>query len=418
MFCFINKNSANYCETIKKKVDKKFSKDKTKKIHLLFVCHRPAVWNYLKSVYENAINDDRFQVTIVTIPKKNNLKNLGFSHEIYDDEGAYEYFKSFNCTVINGFNKQNNKFLDLKKLKPHYIFFQQPYNAMRPKEYHSKRLFKIAKLCFVFYGHEFLNEKYEQITYSFGNDYFKYMYFIFASNQFERLSYIKGIKDSNCNYNYNNIIITGSPVFDYHDSFKDVKNSIWKNQNNFKILRNARWCTSEKNCTFLEYEKLLFDFCESKDINLVYRPHPQAFQNYILENIMTEYEIEKMIERYNLSKNNAIDLSKDYKEIMYSSDILITDPSGLAFEYLATEKPIIYTKKSNESLNEIAIEIFNDACYCVENWQELEQTIMMLKSGYDPKKQKRLDIIRKYLKISNNAGKMIINIIAKDFYEN
>lgn len=410
------KNSFYYLENVKNNVSARFKKQKKQKINLIFVCHRPAIWIYQKSIYECAMSDSRFNVTIVTIPNKSNIDGLGLSHEIYNDEGAWEYFKDFKCNVINGYDFHTKEFIDLKKLNPHYVFFQQPYNAIRPKKYSAERVFKYAKLCFIFYSYDFLNHNYGTIPYVFGMDFFKYNYFIFAANKYEKQQYVDGIKLSQQCFNYDNIIISGSTSLDNIDCYKNSSAFIWKNKNGFKILRSARWCTSENNCTFLEYEKKLFDFCDSEEYSLVFRPHPQAFKNYVFEKLMTEQEINEMVNRYNKSVNCHIDLSKDYKNTIYSSDVLVTDPSGLAFEYLLTEKPIIYTKKSNESLNDFALATFVEASYCVENWDELVEVILMLKIGKDPKKQKRLDIINKYFKKNQNAGKLIIDTIAKDFY--
>src|SRR5574344_1704294 len=71
----------------KYKNHKKLSYNKTTKINILFVCHRPAIWNYLKSLFLACNNDKTFNVTIVAIPNKKQLPDLGLSHEIYESEG-------------------------------------------------------------------------------------------------------------------------------------------------------------------------------------------------------------------------------------------------------------------------------------------------------------------------------------------
>ena len=58
------------------------------KINVVFVCHRPNVWGSLKSIYEECIKDDRFNVSIVAIPCKKQLPKLGLSHQVYESEGA------------------------------------------------------------------------------------------------------------------------------------------------------------------------------------------------------------------------------------------------------------------------------------------------------------------------------------------
>ena len=104
----------------------KLKKVLNEKINIVFVCHRPAVWGSLKTVYEAMKQDSAFDVKIVTIPNKKQLPELGLAHEIYESEGAEEFWQGDN--VISGYNSKTQEWVDLRNLKPDYIFFQQPYN--------------------------------------------------------------------------------------------------------------------------------------------------------------------------------------------------------------------------------------------------------------------------------------------------
>ena len=48
-----------------------------KKINVVFVCHRPNVWGSLKTIYEECIKDECFHVTIIAVPCKKQLPDLG-----------------------------------------------------------------------------------------------------------------------------------------------------------------------------------------------------------------------------------------------------------------------------------------------------------------------------------------------------
>ena len=50
------------------------------KINILFICHRPTVWNSLKTVYQAFKEDDSFNVSVLAIPNKKQLPDLGLSH--------------------------------------------------------------------------------------------------------------------------------------------------------------------------------------------------------------------------------------------------------------------------------------------------------------------------------------------------
>ncbi len=46
-----------------------FKREKKEKVNVVFICHRPAVWRSMKSIYEELKKDERFKITIVSIPQ-------------------------------------------------------------------------------------------------------------------------------------------------------------------------------------------------------------------------------------------------------------------------------------------------------------------------------------------------------------
>ena len=119
------------------------------KIRVLFVCHRPAVWESLHSVYDALKQDERFDPMIVAIPNKKELPGVWLNHEEYETEGAEQFWKDYDC--INGYDYQTKQWVDLKEYKPDYVFFQQPYNVTRCAMYHSKVVSRYAKIAYVAY---------------------------------------------------------------------------------------------------------------------------------------------------------------------------------------------------------------------------------------------------------------------------
>ena len=84
-------------------------------------------------------------------------------------------------------------------------------------------------------------------------------------------------------------------------------------------------------------------------------------------------------------------------------------------DYFMTGKPIIYTHKT-DLFNDFGKKIA-EGFYWVRNWDELKKTIEMLKSGNDPLKEKRREIIKSEFYIPEiGAGETIKNIIKGDFY--
>ena len=89
----------------------KIKKLNNEKIKVVFLCHRPAVWGSLKTVYEAMKSDEKFDVTIVTLPNKKQLPKLGLNHETYETEGAEEFWKGSD--VISGYSYERREFIDI-----------------------------------------------------------------------------------------------------------------------------------------------------------------------------------------------------------------------------------------------------------------------------------------------------------------
>ena len=384
---------------------------KIKKIHheqinVVFVCHRPAVWGSLHSVYDALKADDRFNVTIVAIPNKKELPNSWLYHEEYESEGAEEFWKAYGC--INGYNYETKEWLDLRSLKPDYVFLQQPYNITRPKEYKSISISRYAKLAYVAYFSPIvLDDTYEESTpLDFLCD---LSYFFtqhddddaFIRNRYHDIRHICRIEK------------TGCPRFDNIDQYKHADCDIWNQRDSFKVLWTPRWTTDEGNCHFFSYKDMLFDFCgKSKDIELVFRPHPQAFISWAANGQMPPEEQDLFRKQFQ-GGNLHLDESKDYYPLIFSSDCLITDRSTMIVDYMCTQKPIIYC--GSKGVHDAVIKGLEKALYKVESWEELKKIMIDLKNGIDPLKKARNEVYSDFLKIgSTHAADKIKEILLED----
>lgn len=396
------------------KIQNFFNKIFNKKINLVFVCYRPNVWGSLKTVFESCNSDEKFNVTIVAIPNKKQLPDLGFSHEIYESEGAEEFFKNYPCQVINGYNYETKKWFDLKKLKPDYVFFQQPYNVMRYSSYQSKKVSKYAKILYVHYAANFIGNGILEESYP--KDFIKNVDTIFLEDYYdEKLvkNYLKKIKVKTKS------ILTGFPRYDGLNKYKNIDSNNWNLPRDNKIKRviwTPRWSTNENNCHFFDYKDKLIEYIQNnQDVDFIFRPHPQAFLEWNATGELPEKEANIYKSKYDELKNAKIDKQKEYLTTFYSSDFMITDISSIIAEYFLTGKPIIYCHKT-DCFNDFSRKL-SEGFYWVNNWQELKETLNMLKSGKDPLKEKRQQIIKENFYINpNGAGNIIKDLIKKDFY--
>lgn len=382
------------------------------KINIVFVCHRPQVWNSLKSLFDCCINDSDFNVTIVAIPIKKQLLNINFNHNIYISEGAEDFWKDSPCNVINGYNYDTGTWFDLTKLKPDYVIFQQPYNIAKSDLYKSSRIAQFASICYTSYYYSITSV---DIRDCMPEDFIKNVTLCFLQNNSEYEWF-----NEKFNYSqYPNVkrFLTGSPRFDNLKKYKDINSPLWKlkRDNAFRIIWTPRWTTNENNCHFFEYKDKFIEYCNTNsDVDFVFRPHPQAKLNYAAENSFSEDDFEKYEYVLKNSNNMNIDYSADFLPLFYSSDVLISDFSSIIPEFFLTGKPIIYCKNEKSTCD---IEgKWTSGIYYTKNWNDVKHILEQLKAGNDPLMQTRKQLISTEFFISKEgAGIAMKNLIKKDF---
>jgi hypothetical protein len=397
------------------KIRKELKKLKNEKINIVFVCHRPPVWGSLKTVFEACNTDEKFNVTIVAIPNKKQLPKLELNHEIYESEGAEEFFKDYPCNVINGYDYETKTWYDLKKLEPDYLFFQTQYNICRPSQYNSKIVSQYTSLCYVHYS-SFASTNLLSSTHQKG--FMSYAYMIFCYSESYRKNLLKLLSDYGKNSDLR-LYMTGFPGYDDLNKYKNMESSIWgfpRENKKLRILWTPRWSTSEGTCSFFNYKDKFIEYADTNsDIDFVFRPHPQGFKDFISTGEMTEYEVEYYKNEYAKRENMNIDFNKEYYALIYSSDVLIADFSGFIGDYFISGKPIIYCHKVNifdEFINGIS-----EGFYWAYNWNDVTNFLKEIKLGNDPLKKRREELIENNFHISaDGAGKAIKEIIKADFY--
>ena len=381
------------------------------KINVAFICHRPEIWSSLKSLYECMIKDKNFNVYIVTIPNKKQIPEMGLRHEEYISEGAEDYFINYKGKIINAYNYKNKTWKNLEKFRFDYIFFQTPYNVCRPFKYSSKVVSCYSKICYVPYGMQmFKGNVFKSVTPS---DYMEDVAYTFVENKPIKKMYVDRLKGKPIDKN-KKVVIVGYTRFDKLESIRKRHKTINKAKD-FKIIWTPRWTVREGNCHFFEYKDFLFEYVENHNLQLIYRPHPQTFAEYIENGDMSNEELNILLSKIEISPNINIDYEKEYIDTFFETSVLITDTSSIIPEYFVTEKPIIYCHKLDE-FNEFSKKIA-EGFYWVHNWNELYETLEMLRLGKDPLLDTRKKIINEAFYFPpKGAGYKIKSFLKRDFY--
>ncbi len=132
------------------------------------------------------------------------------------------------------------------------------------------------------------------------------------------------------------------------EQYKDFK---YKKVSGKRILIAPSW---GKN-SILNYcgKELIHNLLKS-GYDLIVRPHPMTFKKH-------NHVIQQLLEVYSGNKNFSIEQDISSTNSFYNADLLITDWSGVAYEYaFGTEKPILFIdvpqKLVNDKFEEINLE--------------------------------------------------------------
>jgi len=355
-------------------------------IHVVFLCHRPAIWESLHSVYDAMKQDPDYKVTLIAIPNKKQLPDLGLIHEQYESEGAEEFWKEEGC--LNGYNYETGQWLDLQALKPDYVFFQTPYNICRPPQYHSHVISKYARICYIsYYGVFYTDEITDECT---PLDYMHDLSYYFTQNPMDHAYVENRLKQANAPVGC--AVFTGYPRYDRIAEYRSQTCDLWSTADSFKMVWTPRWTTNEGNCHFFDYKDKIVDYCkDDPQLELAFRPHPQAFKEWNATGELPEAEANIYKQNY-VNSNMHLDASDNYYPMLYTSDVLITDRSTILLDYFCTGKPIIYCMSNN--VHDGLFPELLEAMYCVQTWEEVEAVLTQLRQGIDPLKQIREQLVQ------------------------
>lgn len=362
-----------------------------KQIRVLFICHNPTMWGALKTVYEALEKDPFFEISIVSIPQRNLSENNRF-----EDIGADNFFGKYNA--IRGYNYDTNEFVELFSLEPDIVFFQQPYDGIRIESYSSKAVVKYAKIAYISYFTIVPNVLSDMTVFDvcFPEKFFERISYFFAQNKGEELYVQKKISKNK--WKGISTYLTGHPKYDGTSAYSAANSAAWnfpEENDHFRILWTPRWSTNENNCHFFTYKDNWLSYClANENVDFIFRPHPQSWIEWRTTGEFTEKDQQEFRLQYSSMNNMSIDESGDYLEMLYSSDCLVSDMSSMVFQYLLTEKPIIFCHNP-QSINSILKDTsIGEALYYAETWEEVERYLDMLRQGEDPLKTKRKEIIQ------------------------
>lgn len=388
-----------------------------RKVRVIFIVIDKNTWNKAKPLYLEMLQSDKFEVNIVCCPQPYK-EDTATTYKFFVEQG----YHCIDARVGNGpWNamEKRGKWFSIKKLKPDYIFYNEPYNGYYPPKYRSNVTSCYAKVCSLEYGMK-TTENFLQIR---PHEFYRDVYLCYTNNEDEKnynIAQFKKEHDSGLQKTKYLGFLAGAGIFEQ----KNTESSAWNfSKNEVRGIWTPRWTLDKEvgGSNFFRYKDVLFDYAEThQDVDLLFRPHPMAFDNFIRTGKMTRQDVDLFVAKCDKAKNLSLDKQADYVSTFWNSSFLITDISTIIVEYFITGKPIIYCKAEHDTQKYLPyFTRILSACYIVHNDNELLNTIDYLKSGNDEKKCIREKLLKELFGNDlDKSSKNIMDDLLHDAYQN
>lgn len=165
----------------------------------------------------------------------------------------------------------------------------------------------------------------------FGTDYYDAL-MLSGEYQVRDVRYLESIR----NLPAKEIVKIGIPYLDemYNRLHKSMESEERKEKQERTVLLAPSW---GKSAILSKFGERVIDVLIETGYSIIIRPHPQSFTS-------EKEMIEKLMEKYPNSEKLEWNRDNDNFEVLKRADILISDFSGVVFDFsLVHEKPIIYT---------------------------------------------------------------------------
>lgn len=371
---------------------KRSSRQTNHPVRVCFVQQDPNCWNKSKALYDLLNQDKRFEVSLLCVPDPFD-PDTSSTYRFFSERG----YKAIDARIGDGpWDTQTNQgqWFDLQSLAPDYLFYQQPYNAYLPISYRSNVVYKYAKICHTPYGFALIKE----LLGCMARDFCRCVYRTYSVSELERDFNIRRFPLSH-RLKLRKTVYYSPLVFANFFQERHKESSSWNfSKNSFRAIWTPRWTTNEKlgGSNFFRYKDVLPAYAAANpDVDILFRPHPMAFDAFVRLGQMTQQEVDEYIRSCNSRPNTAIDTAKNYDATFWQSSVLVSDISAVVVEYFVTGKPIIFCPTEKRGSTYLSnFEKICSSCYIANNQEELTGYLDQLKQGIDPLAQKRTQVIR------------------------
>ncbi|MBQ8160061.1 MAG: CDP-glycerol glycerophosphotransferase family protein [Clostridia bacterium] len=396
------------------------SKPRKQKIRVGFMVQVPNNWAVLEPVYLAAQRDASIEPVILLMPE------VEFSYYIkirkVDWESTYAFGQEkFQGDAVRLYEPETDTWKDPEELGLDYVFIPRPYETYLPKMYKASHLRRLCKVCYVPYSSPLLDDY--RLLYN--THFIRNLSLIFCEKQYS-YDYVTNLLGPTIASKDQKVFCTGFPKFDLNQNGEGLESPLWPRERSKDVQRviwTPRWSMDPLLgvSSFMKYKDQMVTMAGAQpQMDLIFRPHPMAKMAMIRDGWMSEETWESYLDAYRKADNMAVDQSRAYYDLMWSSDVLVTDVSSMILDYLMTGHPLIYcvTPAMNTTSDDpkMAISELLPGLYVAREFADIEKYLKQLREGYDPKKEIRRQLADE-MRRDGKIGEHIVGLIREDYWQ-
>ena len=385
------------------------SKNEKSQIKIVFFANSYSIWPSLQTLYEAAISNSNISVDLV---------HVNYQHFYSDHSKTTKELSDFKSNgYINIIEASKYK---LEVSKPDIAIFGLPYSNME-KGYNIEEVIRIVPRCiYIPYGFHIISNWPELIRLRYKIAMMYLAWIVFYPDTSER--------DFACKYTWNkgnNIVTLGLPRIDLilsitkNNYYSEYNEKIHKLSKGRKIiLWNTHHSINSEGFTFSAWKQFgnyIIDYVRyNQEVFLLWRPHPLFYG--ALKQFLGNERYKEFFSSINNCENIYIDNEASYLPSFSAADIMLSDPSSLAKEFIYTDKPVVVTV----SAPNIIENLYPYNClYICENPESARDTIERLLINDDPKRESRKQYINSVISYDNNTtiGETLLNYMLNKYYQ-
>ena len=386
------------------------------RIKVVFLTFYFEAWDALADVHAQMIADPRFEVTLISIPRR-----FSKDEPFGDEDRVSRFFDSLALEHVRfAFEDSSIGLSKLREIAPDYVFINYPWQRNYQPDYRVEVLSEFTKVAYVpYYSLALVNEPGEVgvTPYLYTQRSNQLASLVFTQDPNTVAAYAKTSRGNDY------VHLTGTPKLDGLVRKVESGSRTWPiaGSTNLRLVWAPHHSFSPAWLNFGVFPEMfqeMLAFAEATPHwDFVMRPHPIMFRTLVEGDLISQDVLSEWIAAWNDLPNTYIDDDSDFANLFATADLFLTDGISFLGEYpIATGKPAIFFDKPDHWPWSPIGGLASAANIHVRDFAAFAELFETLEKNGLPDYSQEIDVLRDAAQpFPGKAAQKIIEVLIDDF---